>query len=81
MFFVLSGFLITGLLLDERARLGAVSLRNFYCRRALRLLPALFVLLTFFFGLFVVASVRHGTSLAQPLFGIAAGPAISRTSR
>src|SRR5205085_11805800 len=40
-FFVLSGFLITTLLLEERARTGRVSLRKFYARRALRLLPAL----------------------------------------
>jgi peptidoglycan/LPS O-acetylase OafA/YrhL len=45
-FFVLSGFLITTLLLEERARYGRVSLRRFYWRRALRLLPALVALLT-----------------------------------
>jgi peptidoglycan/LPS O-acetylase OafA/YrhL len=44
-FFVLSGFLITTLLLQERARFGRVSLRRFYARRAFRLLPALVVLL------------------------------------
>ncbi|MEX1217442.1 MAG: acyltransferase family protein [Acidimicrobiales bacterium] len=41
LFFVLSGFLITGLLLDERLRSGTVSLRSFWNRRARRLLPAL----------------------------------------
>ena len=40
-FFVLSGFLITRVLLAERAATGTVSLRRFYTRRALRLLPAL----------------------------------------
>lgn len=44
-FFVLSGFLITTLLLEERGRKGEIALKNFYIRRALRLLPALFVLL------------------------------------
>lgn len=40
-FFVLSGFLITSLLLRERATTGRVSLRHFYMRRILRLYPAL----------------------------------------
>jgi peptidoglycan/LPS O-acetylase OafA/YrhL len=44
-FFVLSGFLITSLLVNERARRGSASLGAFYARRALRLLPALLVLL------------------------------------
>ncbi|GAA4592006.1 peptidoglycan/LPS O-acetylase OafA/YrhL [Actinoplanes octamycinicus] len=39
-FFVISGFLITSLLLRERAATGRVSIRRFYARRALRLLPA-----------------------------------------
>jgi peptidoglycan/LPS O-acetylase OafA/YrhL len=39
-FFVLSGFLITRLLLRELAGTGTVSLRSFYARRARRLLPA-----------------------------------------
>ena len=43
LFFVLSGFLITTLLVRERRRFGHVSLRSFYARRALRLLPALVV--------------------------------------
>jgi peptidoglycan/LPS O-acetylase OafA/YrhL len=44
-FFVLSGFLITTLLVDEWARFGSISLPRFYARRALRLLPAFWVLL------------------------------------
>ena len=40
-FFVLSGFIITVLLIQERARRGAISLRGFWLRRAFRLLPAL----------------------------------------
>ncbi|TDY06145.1 peptidoglycan/LPS O-acetylase OafA/YrhL [Mycolicibacterium litorale] len=40
-FFVLSGFLITSLLLDELGRTGRVDLRGFWIRRARRLLPAL----------------------------------------
>jgi len=44
-FFVLSGFLITSLLIGEWSRTEAISLRQFYVRRALRLLPALFAFL------------------------------------
>jgi hypothetical protein len=43
-FFVLSGFLITSLLLAEWSRTQTVALRAFWARRARRLLPALFVL-------------------------------------
>ncbi|MFI1989368.1 acyltransferase family protein [Actinoplanes sp. NPDC020271] len=43
-FFVISGFLITSLLLREAAQ-GRISIRRFYARRALRLLPAAAVVL------------------------------------
>ncbi|HET7538367.1 MAG TPA: acyltransferase [Polyangiaceae bacterium] len=39
LFFCISGFLITTLLLREKARTGSVALADFYVRRALRLLP------------------------------------------
>jgi peptidoglycan/LPS O-acetylase OafA/YrhL len=44
-FFVLSGFFITRLLVREREATGDVSLNEFYGRRALRLLPALLLVL------------------------------------
>lgn len=44
-FFVISGFLITTLLLRERSATGRISLVGFWRRRARRLLPALVVLL------------------------------------
>lgn len=44
LFFVLSGFLITTLLVEERRASGAIDLRRFYGRRIRRLLPALVVL-------------------------------------
>ncbi|MFM7064522.1 MAG: acyltransferase family protein, partial [Actinomycetes bacterium] len=40
-FFVVSGFVITAMLLRERERTGRTSFRDFYARRARRLLPAL----------------------------------------
>ncbi len=47
-FFVLSGFLITTLLIQEFDESGSVSLKNFYMRRVLRLVPAFVVLLIVF---------------------------------
>ncbi|MBS1183793.1 MAG: acyltransferase [Proteobacteria bacterium] len=44
-FFFISGFLITCLLLAERNRFGSISIRNFYIRRFLRLLPELVALI------------------------------------
>jgi peptidoglycan/LPS O-acetylase OafA/YrhL len=43
-FFVLSGFLITSLLLQEAREFGSINIPQFYARRALRLLPALHVM-------------------------------------
>jgi peptidoglycan/LPS O-acetylase OafA/YrhL len=50
-FFVASGFLITSLLLDEQHRSGGIDMRRFYTRRALRLFPAMYVMI----GVFTVA--------------------------
>lgn len=44
-FFVLSGYLITRLLIEERSRAGRISLRAFWVRRIRRLFPALLALL------------------------------------
>ena len=44
-FFVVSGFLITSLMIDEQHASGKVSLKQFWIRRARRLLPALFTML------------------------------------
>jgi peptidoglycan/LPS O-acetylase OafA/YrhL len=43
-FFVLSGFLITSLLMEEWTQTGTLSFKNFYVRRGLRLLPPLVLL-------------------------------------
>jgi peptidoglycan/LPS O-acetylase OafA/YrhL len=54
-FFVISGFLITGLLLRERERRGRISLRHFYFRRVFRIFPAYFAFIAV-----VLAFVRSG---------------------
>ena len=61
-FFALSGFLITTLLLEERDRTGAISLGAFYRRRGHRLLPALFTVLAAYL---VVMSASPAKALEQ----------------
>jgi peptidoglycan/LPS O-acetylase OafA/YrhL len=55
-FFAISGFLITSLLVDERLRVGRVDLKAFYIRRAFRILPPLLLVLAVF-GLLGAADV------------------------
>jgi len=50
LFFVLSGFLITNLLIEEWNRLGTVEVGRFYARRVLRLAPAMLCVLAFVWG-------------------------------
>jgi peptidoglycan/LPS O-acetylase OafA/YrhL len=61
-FFTLSGYLITRLLLEERTRTGTISLWNFYWRRILRLIPALLIVVTV---LFFVADLVFPASEAE----------------
>lgn len=68
-FFVLSGFLITSLLVKEWMRTGRIALRAFWLRRARRLLPAMLVVLVavaahFFFVSAQQQSTLRGDSLA-----------------
>lgn len=58
MFFVISGFLITTLLLEENNKKNKISLKAFYIRRTLRLFPALYILclLVFAYAIFF----KHG---------------------
>ncbi len=64
-FFVISGFLITGLLLRERTSTGTISLRTFYARRVRRLLPASAVVL----AVTMVAAVIVAPPLLVPAIG------------
>ena len=61
-FFVLSGFLITSLLLRELATTGTISLANFWARRARRLLPAsgLVLVVTLVAGRVVLDGLSQG---------------------
>ena len=64
-FFVISGFLITGLLLREHERTGRIGLLPFYARRARRLLPAALVVL--------IATLGASFLLVAPLDRAAVG--------
>ncbi|MBO0334489.1 acyltransferase [Sneathiella sp. CAU 1612] len=57
-FFVISGYLITTIILKEMRETGAFSFRNFYERRARRILPALFfvILVSFPVALYILSS-------------------------
>ena len=69
LFFALSGYLITGLLLDEHARTGAVRLGRFYLRRAARLLPALLLAVLVCDVLLLLAGDRE--SVKASVWGVA----------
>ena len=63
LFFAISGFLITSLLIRERVRHGEVSLRKFYVRRSLRIFPLYYaILLTY---VVVVAIVERDTAVGR----------------
>ena len=65
-FFVISGFLITGLLLREHERTGRIALPQFYARRVRRLLPAAVVVL----GVTLVVSLNVVAPLDRPSVGL-----------
>jgi peptidoglycan/LPS O-acetylase OafA/YrhL len=61
-FFVISGFLITLLLVRERAKTGRISLKGFYKRRVLRIMPAYTAFLLVIGGLQVAGAYRYTAS-------------------
>ena len=69
-FFVLSGFLITNLLLAERAAAGSLNLRRFYARRARRLVPPLLVAVGAFL---LISAVADQSGFADDGLAAAAG--------
>jgi len=62
-FFVLSGFLITRLLVREREKTGRVSIRRFYLRRTMRIFPAYYAFLFLSFALDARAGQRWSHAL------------------
>jgi peptidoglycan/LPS O-acetylase OafA/YrhL len=79
LFFVLSGFLITTLLLEERAATGRIALRGFYARRARRLLPPLALLLVAYLS--IDAARGHDGLKTVALGGLYFGNAVQAFSR
>ncbi|WP_423149693.1 acyltransferase family protein [Rubrolithibacter danxiaensis] len=69
-FFVLSGFLITTLLIKEQFLKQKISLRNFYVRRSLRIIPALFIFLlfTYFFSIYYKIPITGTAFLSAFLY-------------
>src|SRR5262249_10954800 len=65
LFFVLSGYLIGGQLLAALARDQRLNLGRFFARRALRIMPAYFVILAIYF---LVPPWREYPDMAQPLW-------------
>lgn len=66
MFFVLSGYLITTLLLRERDSTGGISLTDFYARRTIRIFPIYYLLLAALAAFYGI--VKAGSPEAQAYF-------------
>jgi peptidoglycan/LPS O-acetylase OafA/YrhL len=71
-FFVISGFLITSLLLDERAATGTISLKKFYLRRMFRIFPAsyAYILVMAFLSWFGIIVLKHNDLLCAATYTV-----------
>jgi peptidoglycan/LPS O-acetylase OafA/YrhL len=67
LFFIISGFLITSILVREKTKRGNISLRNFYIRRWLRISPAYYA----FLALMFVWTICRGGDQYQSSFAVA----------
>ncbi len=83
-FFVISGYLITKLLIDEAEHFGSISLRNFWARRMRRLLPMslVVVVVTVVFGVFMLepGRLRELTTVALGAIGFSTNFVLYHTS-
>jgi peptidoglycan/LPS O-acetylase OafA/YrhL len=68
LFFIISGFLITTLLLRELRRDGRISLRNFYIRRFLRIFPAYYLMLLIVGATAILAPGNSANVIRHDLF-------------
>ena len=79
-FFVVSGYLITGLLVRELDEHGRINLWQFYARRARRLLPASFTVLAFVASIIYLAPRWFPQLVLPQLFGRSISWDIQRSS-
>src|SRR4051812_14302006 len=70
LFFVLSGFLVSGLLFNEFKQRGDISIKRFYARRAWKIYPAfyLFIVSTYFYCRFAVDNKLPDRIMAREIF-------------
>lgn len=65
MFFVLSGFLISGPLMRQLDRKGTLDLKNFYIKRSLRIFPPYFIFCAIQFFIFIPSAARWNPAYAE----------------
>jgi len=63
-FFVISGFLITTILLKEKVKTGSISLKNFYLRRILRIMPVAYL----YIGVLILLNIIFNLHLSPQHF-------------